>query len=162
MWIGPAIIGVLVIVWFACFFFADYRTSHPGALSQPSKRLLKEYAQLPKESQRIDDLKSVLVALDTKHGVLNVNNHFRTSLYPESGFTWYPWNFSRHASCPSCAFKDYHKIHGEIESIKEAIAEQEKALAVSKVQYSLDRLQEIHETLRTEYIIIREVTKELT
>jgi hypothetical protein len=134
------------------------------SLSQPSKAILREYKALPKESQNIEGLESVLAAMDVKAGGKDNTRHFddnwlphiRTSIGTYS-FNWKPYRQGcRHYDCQWAA---HFRLHQSIQEISDSLEEKRKAIEMSKIQPDLDRVAEVEARLRDEITINREFTK---
>lgn len=131
-------------------------------MSGASKQLLREYNALPEPNRPYADLKSMLIALDVKHGIRNVNRHYTAML---DGFNWHNTSYdgNRLYKCNhnKCAYSEYYAIHEAINAIKTALDEQAHKLAVAGVQADLDQINILTARLREESKLISDVTKEL-
>lgn len=124
--------------------------------SQPAQRLLKEYHALPIENRPYANLKSILAAMDVKHGVETVNEHYRTDRYnDERSFTWV-------CRCYRVCDYEYRQIHTALSEIEQALVDREHAMAVAAVEGGLDAIEQFTKDLRAERDLIHDVTKELS
>ena len=156
----------------------DYRKrfqlsgSEFSQLSWPSQQIMKLYNSLPAGNRPAGNIYSELRALDTQYEVDRVNQHFQEEYYKSDSYGYrtraYRPGWDTGYSCRDyenklrCGFREYHQIHDEIKSIKDALTTQEKALRVAAVQGNLDSARQLVETLRQERTIIEETTRELT
>lgn len=119
--------------------------------SDPARAIIRRYDELPAEHKLDINIKAVLRAMDIKHGVSLVNEHFNSRYYQ---LDWH--------SCEHKGFKEYRDMAREIEYIQYALAERERQLAISEVQHDLDQIKVVTAALRQERQLIQQVTKELT
>jgi hypothetical protein len=161
------VIGVAVGIFAICVIVAiiDRRQSVKVGgkyveLSAPSRRLVKEFKQIPVEHRPypVENLYAALHALDTAHPDVN-DNHFIYFGY--EGSRWFNWAYPGSCGHGTCEYQPYWAMHHEIDNLKKSIEEREHALAVAGVQPNLDRVKELTDAIRQETKIVQQVTKEL-
>lgn len=128
-------------------------------MSDAAMDIIQDYRSLPKDNRPIDNINSLLLALDAKFGVKTVDGHIQGK-HSTHGVAFDVNWYCRHPS--SCEFKEYHELHNGICEVKEAVAEQNHALLMSQMKGGLDAVKSLTEQLRVEHEIITETTRELT
>lgn len=131
-------------------------------MSWPSKQIIKEYNLLPKENQVLGDIVSTLHALDVKHVINRVNNHFYHINYGrnwDKPSTWCGSMVTRHSD--SCEYVDYINLHNAVLDIRKALNARNHRMAIDSVSGDLDAFNMQLAALRQESDIIKQVTKDL-
>lgn len=129
------------------------------ALSWPAQEIVKEYKALPKANRPYTNIHRVVSALDVKFGVESATSHFYDR-YPDRGVCHYNWD--SHRCYRGCQMAEYVALHEGMVEIREALADQEKALQIAAVSGSLSEAKELAERMRQERDLIETVTQELT
>lgn len=128
-------------------------------LSAPSKLIMEAYNRLPKDSRPIEDIHSVLVALDErfKYTGNSPGNHFydwgayaadRVSLTP-----------SRYCSHKNCEYKDYVKLYNQLLELHGSVLAQKQAELDAVNSGKMMELEELKERLNEEIDATRQVTE---
>jgi|SRR6478735_3282333 len=130
------------------------------ALSDPAKRIKKQYDELPSANQPYSNILYILKALDTKHEVDAVNSHF-SERYRRS-YDKVQYRFNWNCGCyRQCTYNDYKELNKALSDIQDALDQQRRALEVAGVSDGLSQAESLTEHLRRERDLINEVTKEL-
>ena len=126
--------------------------------SSASRAIMDEFNKLPKENRPYPEstLRAVVTALDVKHGVNKVDEHFRERGYERS---WFEWDACFHKG--DCVGREYKELHYAIKRIEDELAEQKHAFAMAGIAHQLDRVKELTEALHQERDIIRSVTTDM-
>lgn len=154
--IGAASIAGTVLL----YRYKTYGIGPKEKFSWPSYQIMKKYNELPDDHRPFADLKEILVAIDTKHGIGIVNSHF-TAAYSSSIRTWNCGTYGT-GKCIQCVYNEYHQIRGAISEVEAALKMREKTLAMSKVRHGLDSIGQLTADLRRERDLINQVTRELS
>lgn len=128
--------------------------------SWPATDILKRYKQLPEASRPEGDIRHILRALDTKHKIDEVNDHFSESTYDGRRKTWKcdctrGYRYIVH----ECPFNDYHYIKKGIDAIAAALEEQRHAFEIAGVETDLIIAEEFTKRLQDEAKTVESVTK---
>ena len=119
------------------------------ALSEPSKIILANYRELPKEAREIDGMYDMLAAMDFKYDKDEVTSHFQNRQRTWDGvsikFTW-----SCRCYSDRCPYKEYVNIKKGVEKIHNALAEREKAVALVNRTPALENASSLAERLNEE------------
>lgn len=117
-------------------------------LSEPSKRILSKYYDLPKDARAIEGLPDMLAALDFKYEADEVTRHFETYRRRYDGssreFTW-------DCGCyRGCSYQEYSDIHKGIKRVAQALEEKEKAVQLVNRAGVLENASSVAERLNDE------------
>jgi hypothetical protein len=165
------ILGAIMLIGATTTFFMNLHCKRKYGLkigevstfSWPAQRILEEYTKLPEANRPYANLTYILQAMDTKYLLKKVNDHFSSFPYYTEGTRVFKWDIHSVGSCPeTCTFRPYRDLYDGIKSIREALAEQQHALAIAGVADGLSSAEQMLERLREESRMVREVTKELT
>lgn len=158
------LIGVVITGLAVTAKVLDYRDS---LTSTPTKKIMALYNKVPESSRPYGDIKEMLKALDLKHGIDDVNKHYRNVNRTYDGlkseFAWYPRDCYHKSErwSGSCKYPEYLEIANALQNIISAHEKQQRALEIAGVQGSLDMVKQFTEQAREESKIINSVTKEL-
>lgn len=128
--------------------------------SWAGQQLIKEYYAIPESNRPYANIKAIVTALDLKNGIDSVNTHFSKRIRTRNGWRSAPTWDCRYVRY--CQFDEYKDLHNSFESITDAIAEQQHALALAGVSDGFAEAGSLMERLREEKELINTVTKELT
>lgn len=128
-----------------------------NSLSWASQQLIKEYYKLPDSNRPYANIKAVVKALDTKHGLKEVNHHFMSRGYESSSPSWSCGCYGSRCNM----FPAYVNLRHSFEDIHKALEEQQHQLALAGVGDALSEVERLAEALREEKNLINQVTQEL-
>jgi len=124
------------------------------SLSKPSKRLLGEYNDLPKDSRPVSNIYPILTAMDINFP--NAEAHFRQRYSYDNEFSW-------NCGCyRECSVGEWKSMHDHVDGIKVGLAEREHQFKLSRVSHRMDAAKDLTAQLRDERNLITDVTRELT
>jgi hypothetical protein len=136
--------------------------SEGKARSWPAKQIIKAYNRLPESNRPFANIEYIVDALDIKHTVKAANDHFKRY------YDGYDWDCNLnycvgigpdHRGCP---MQEYHDLRLAISGVQKALDKQKHELEIAGVSDGLTSAKELLSSLKSETVLINQVTRELT
>lgn len=127
--------------------------------SWAANEVMKAYNNIPASHRPDIDLGYILDALDVKHGIDEVYQHFNDYPRPDWRCTCLRYSPRNAERCP---FNEYRVLRKEMEGIAADLKEQEHAIQMAAVADGLSQAEAVVARLKDERKMIQSVTKELT
>lgn len=120
-------------------------------LSWPAKQVIQKYNELPMDNRPYPDIRSLVEALDVKHGKDTMDDHV-SSRY-DAGKAW---GYCRAYRCSKCS--KYKEVCDKIENLTKSLRKQQQVLEIAERQGDLDELPRLLDALGEESKIVNQVT----
>lgn len=147
------------------------RLTPKAKLSWPSRQLVKEFSNLPKDWRPAGvDILSIVQALDIKNGRAALDDHFCG--YVDGSYKWDTYSGKDRMHCnhsghdgyyrERCPGREHIALHQEFDDLRKALAEQETKIQLSSIAGDLDALEALKQHMAESREIINDTTKELS